>query len=73
MAHLGEHPEVAVCARCARSLYRWARVADERTSRSLGPVLRRVSLHIRRRIVGRGWHQRGLPGRILRWLGRSLP
>lgn len=73
MAHLGEHPEVTVCARCARSLLRWARVADARGSRSWSARFGRASLRVRKFIVQRDWHRRARLGRALAWLGRRLP
>ncbi len=73
MARLGAHPEVTVCAPCARSLARAVQAASDGTSRAPLARLRRISLEIRGFVVRRGWHRRGVVGRILRWAGRHLP
>ena len=35
MAHLGQHPEVAVCIRCAHSLSKWAWEIEEGMSQGV--------------------------------------
>lgn len=73
MARLGAHPEVTVCAPCARSLGRAAQAASDGTSRTLPARVRRASLDVRGFVVRHEWHRRGVLGHILRWSGRHLP
>ncbi len=73
LVHLGNHPEVAICVQCAYLLKKTARdITDQ--SRT-GPVVRiRDRLRrLRRTVMDRGWHNRRLIGRPLRWLERYLP
>lgn len=73
LAHLGNHPEVAVCVQCAYWLKTSAREIEDRSR--TGPAVRfRDRLRqLRRGVMGRGWHGNRLVGRPLRWLGRHLP
>jgi NMD protein affecting ribosome stability and mRNA decay len=70
LVHLGEHPEVAVCAGCAHYLNRRAR-------RTRGSVTsRRLYLtaeKIRDVVIARGWHDHPKIGPSLEWLDRRLP
>ena len=66
MVHLGNHPEVTICRRCAHSLHRQALAAQ-------GKPLARLAWRIRQAVVRRGWQHSRLIGRPLRWLGRHLP
>jgi hypothetical protein len=73
MVHLGEHPEVAVCIRCAHSLSKWAwEIADRSKS---GPAVKtRDALRAAREaVVRRGWQHSALLGGPIRWIGRWLP
>jgi len=70
---LGNHPEVAVCIRCARSLNKWAREIEDQNR--TGPAVRaRASVRrLRKTVVAHGWHRNRLVGRGLRWMGRFTP
>jgi hypothetical protein len=73
MVHLGNHPEVAICVRCAYSIKNWAWEIEDRSR--TGPAVRARDgfRRLRRGVVRLGWHQSRLVGRPLRWLGRRLP
>ena len=73
MVHLGNHPEVALCLRCARWTAKQAREIEDLTR--TGPLVRardRARLG-RQKVMQRGWHRNRWLGRPLRWLGRRLP
>jgi hypothetical protein len=73
LVRLGSHPEVAVCLGCAHFLHRQARRRADAQHASIAGRLRDVLRGGRRVVVERGWHQRPVLGRPLRWLGRYLP
>jgi hypothetical protein len=71
VVHLGSHPEVAVCGGCAAYLHRRAKEQQPST-----PATRRVrgaAGAVRRTVIERGWHERPVVGRALRWLDRRSP
>ena len=73
MVHLGNHPEVHLCVRCAHFVHQEAwRIEDE--SRS-GPAAfaRDKFRDLRAEVMGRGWHRNRFIGTKLRWLGKYLP
>lgn len=73
LVRLGLHPEVGVCAGCARSLHRRAtNQYDNEHPSPLGRVRLAVAA-IRTWVVRRGWHRRSGIGGFLRWLDRFLP
>jgi hypothetical protein len=70
LVHLGEHPEVAVCAGCARYLNRRSRAANATvTSRPLYISAEKI----RNTIMARGWHEHPKIGPGLKWLDRHVP
>lgn len=73
MVHLGNHPEVAICIRCAYSVKKWAWEIDDRTRTGLAVQARNGFRTIRRNVMNKGLHQGKWLGRPLRWLGRKLP
>lgn len=73
MVHLGNHPEVAVCVRCAYSLKTWAWELEDRSRTGLAVHLRSGLRLARRSVMRNGVHRRKWVGRPLRWLGRKLP
>jgi hypothetical protein len=73
MVHLGSHPEVAVCLRCAHFLHQQAWNLEDELRPSMGGRVRDGLRSARRAVMARSWHQRPLVGRPLRWLGRHLP
>ena len=73
LVHLGNHPEVAVCTRCAHSIHKWAGEIEDRDSAGLAVRARDAFRRVRKTVVRRGWHHHRLVGRPLRWLGRHTP
>ena len=73
LVHLGTHPEVAVCTRCAHALSKWAWELDDRDKASLAARARDAIRAVRKNVVRRGWHQHRLVGQYLRWLGKYTP
>jgi hypothetical protein len=73
LVHLGNHPEVAVCPRCAHSLSKWAWEVEDRSRTGPAKAARDGFRSVRRAVVHRGWHRSPLIGAPLRWLGRYLP
>lgn len=72
LVHLGNHPEVAVCVGCSQWLRRRAvRRGDRR--RSPAALARAVVDRVRDAVIARGWHDRGMLGRLLRRIDRHLP
>lgn len=70
LVRLGEHPEVGVCADCARFLHRRA-VAAHATG--LRRQLHSTGDRIRDGVMARRWHEHPQLGPPLRWLNRHLP
>lgn len=73
LVHLGNHPEVVVCTRCAHSLSRWAWEIEDQARTGLAVRARGGIRRVRKNVVRRGWHQNKIVGRGLRWLGRFAP
>ena len=73
LVHLGNHPEVVVCVRCAHSLSKWAWEIEDRSRTGLSVRARNGIRRIRKIVVQHGWHQNKVVGRGLRWLGRFTP
>jgi hypothetical protein len=73
LVHLGNHPEVALCLRCARWASKQADEIDDRARNGLAVMLRDRARFARRVVVQRGWHQLPLVGGVLRKLGRYAP
>lgn len=73
MVWLGDHPEVALCVRCARWAGKSAARIDDR-DRS-GPLVagRAVIRGLRRRVMDHGLQHNRFFGRALRWVGKYLP
>jgi hypothetical protein len=73
MVRLGNHPEVALCLRCAHWAAKQAGEIEDR-GRSGPLVVARERLRAARAgVVRRGWHRSRLVGGPLRWLGKRLP
>jgi hypothetical protein len=73
LTRLGSHPEVAVCARCARWLGRRARANAESGSNAPGAWTRRRLQAVREFVLDhriQGWP---VVGSVLRRLDRHLP
>lgn len=73
LTRLGSHPEVGVCAGCARWLNRRARAAADRGRRTPAVTARRGLDRARRLVMRRGMQGWPLLGPVLRRLDRHLP
>ena len=73
LVHLGAHPEVGVCPRCAHSLSKWAWELEDRSRTGVSVAARDLLRRVRKAVVAHGWHHSRLIGRPLRALGRHLP
>jgi hypothetical protein len=73
LSRLGAHPEVAVCAGCARYLNRRANEAADRRRPSAAGRGRGVVRRARAFVVEHGWHERRVIGPVLSWIDRFLP
>ena len=73
LVHLGNHPEVMVCIRCAHSLSKRAWEIEDEARTGLATQVRRRIRRVRKSVVRRGWHQNRLVGGALRRLGRLMP
>ena len=73
MVHLGSHPEVALCLRCARwaSKQAWE-IEDQGRTGTLVRARDRLRA-ARRSVVEHGWQNSGWFGGPIRWLGKRLP
>jgi len=70
---LGNHPEVGVCTRCARSIGKWGREIEDRDRSGPGVSARDGFRSLRKAVVRRGWQNARILGGPLRWLGKRLP
>lgn len=73
LVHLGNHPEVGVCTRCARFLDKQARALEDQARGGLGARVRTGLRRARQGVIRRGWHRSRVFGRVLRFLGRFTP
>lgn len=73
LVHLGNHPEVGICVSCSRWVRRRAVRRDDHRRRSPAAWARRGIDRARNAIIHRGWHDRGLLGKLLRRIDRHLP
>jgi hypothetical protein len=73
LVHLGNHPEVAVCTRCAHSISKWAWEIEDQSRTGLPVRARDAFRRLRKHVVQQGWHKNRVVGRILRWLGKYTP
>jgi hypothetical protein len=73
LVRLGQHPEVGVCLACAGWLRRHA--VQRRDEQQPSPMARVRSgvRAVRNWVIGKGWHERGRLGALLRWIDRQLP
>ena len=71
--HLGDHPEVLVCLRCAHFLHQQARAREDALHPSPAAWVRDRVRAARTVLIRQRWHQRPVIGPALRWLGRHLP
>lgn len=73
VVRLGNHPEVALCLRCARWASQQARAIEDAAKTGLQVRARERLRSARRTVIQRGWHHNRILGPFLRWLGRYLP
>lgn len=73
MVHLGAHPEVAVCAPCARFLHRQAHALEDQSRRSPAAMVGGLVRGCRAVVMDHGWQDRPVMGRWLRRIDRFLP
>lgn len=73
LVHLGNHPEVTVCTRCAHSLSKSASEIEDRSRTGLVVRARDEFRRLRKIVMRHGWHESRLIGRPLRWLGKHTP
>jgi len=73
LVHLGNHPEVTICTRCARSVGKWGREIEDRSRAGLANRARGQLRRLRKLVVRRGWQHLPIIGPPLRWLGRHTP
>ena len=73
LVHLGNHPEVVVCTRCAHSLSKWAWEIEDRGRSGPAVRARNIFRRLRQSVVRHGWQHNKFVGRGLRWIGRFTP
>jgi hypothetical protein len=73
MVHLGNHPEVGVCTRCAHSLHTWAWQLEDKAKTGPGARARNAFRTVRHTVMDKGLHRNPIIGRPLKWLGKHLP
>lgn len=73
LVHLGNHPEVALCARCARWAAKQAWELEDREKTGPLVITRDRFRTLRRSVVEHGWQHNPIFGGPLRWIGRHLP
>lgn len=73
MVRLGNHPEVTLCTRCARSVGKWAGEIEDRDRHSVAARARGGFRSARKMVMRRGLHRAPLVGGLLRRLGKHLP
>jgi ribosome-binding protein aMBF1 (putative translation factor) len=73
VVRLGNHPEVAVCLRCAHFLHQQARGREDAQRASPAARARDALRTVRRAVIRRGWHRKAFIGPLLRRLGRHTP
>ena len=73
VVRLGDHPEVAVCLRCAHFLHQQARGREDAVRPSPAARVRNRLRAARAFVVRHGWHQTPVIGSLLRRLGRHTP
>lgn len=73
MVHLGNHPEVVICVRCAHSVATWAWEIEDRSRSEPLVTIRDQFRVLRKAVVRRGWHHNPVFGGPIRWIGKRLP
>ncbi len=73
MVHLGNHPEVNLCLRCAHFVHQQAWEIEDEGNGGPAAFARDRFRNLRAEVIRRGWHQNRFIGGKLRWLGKYLP
>ena len=73
MVHLGNHPEVHLCLRCAHFVHQQAWEIEDKEKRGPAALAREKLRGLRASVIRRGWHENRFIGGGLRWLGKHLP
>ena len=73
LVHLGNHPEVGLCVRCAHSVSKWASEIEDRTKTGPLVMARDRFRAVRREVIRRSWLKSRLVGGPIRWIGKRLP
>jgi hypothetical protein len=73
LVHLGNHPEVALCIRCAHSVSKWAWEIEDQSKSGPFVMARDRFRAVRRNVISHGWHRTPFVGGPIRWIGKRLP
>ena len=73
LVHLGNHPEVTLCIRCAHSVSKWAWEIEDQSKTGPLVMARDRFRALRRDVIRRGWQHNRLFGGPIRWIGKRLP
>lgn len=73
MVHLGNHPEVHLCPRCAHFVHQQAWKIEDQDRHGPAAVARDRFRDLRAQVVRHGWHHNEFTGGTLRRLGKYLP
>lgn len=73
LVHLGNHPEVALCIRCAHSVSKWAWEIEDQSKTGRLVMARDRLRTVRRGVIRRGWQHSPVFGEPIKWIGKRLP
>lgn len=73
MVHLGNHPEVHLCVRCAHFVHQQAWQIEDADKQGAAAYARGRLRAARAEVMRRGWHRNRFIGGQLRRLGKYLP
>lgn len=73
MVHLGQHPEVHLCLRCAHFVHQQSWQIEDEGKRGPAAFTRDRFRDLRAEVIRRWWHQNRFIGGKLPWLGKYLP
>jgi hypothetical protein len=73
VVRLGNHPEVALCLRCAHFVHRRARAHEDVGMHTLATRGRDLLRSAESFVVEHDWQHKPVVGPLLRWLGLRLP
>lgn len=73
LVHLGNHPEVMLCIRCAHSVSKWAWEIEDQSKTGPLVIARNCFRAVRRGVIQRGWQHNPVFGGPIGWIGKRLP